>query len=107
MPEEAAGGTPPPDGALAEPRTSIPLLAGEAHRAPVFSGGPAEVSSPLRTVVPWYPEVHGSGLKNVSATPNLAPFVVITVDPAAIAAGSADSSSCTLGPRVRLTSEMV
>ena len=53
------------------------------HRALVFSGGPGEVSSPLRIFVPWYPAVHGSGLKKVSATPKRAPLLVITVDPAA------------------------
>src|SRR5258708_23104579 len=44
----AGSGTPPPEGALAEPRTSIPLEAGLAQRAAVFSPGPGEVSSPLR-----------------------------------------------------------
>src|SRR5215831_14302521 len=68
MPGAAAGGTPPPDGAFAEPRTPIPLLGGEVHLALVFSGGPGEVSRPLRILVPWYPAVQGSGLKNVSAT---------------------------------------
>src|SRR5262252_1538561 len=95
------------DGACAEPRTLIPLLAGEVHRAWVFSGGPGEVSSPLRTFVPWYPAVHGSGLKNVSATSNRAPFEVITVDPAAIAAGGAENVSCRAAPRVRVICEVV
>src|SRR6266704_324214 len=94
-------------GAFAEPRTSIPLLGGEVHRALVFSGGPGEVSSPLRIFVPWYPSVHGSGLKKVSATPNRAPLLVITVDPAAIAAGRAENVSCSAAPRVRVISEMV
>jgi hypothetical protein len=40
MPDEAADGTPPPGGAFAEPRTSVPLLGGEVHLALVFSGGP-------------------------------------------------------------------
>src|SRR6266566_9056140 len=39
-------------GAFAEPRTSIPVLGGEVHRELVFSGGPGEVSSPLRIFVP-------------------------------------------------------
>ena len=52
IPGEAAGGTPPPGGAFAEPRTFIPLLGGEVHLALVFSGGPGEVSSPLRILVP-------------------------------------------------------
>ena len=94
-------------GACAEPRTSIPLLAGEVHRALVFSGGPGEVSSPLRIFVPWYPAVQGSGLKNVSATPNRAPLLVITVDPAAIAAGRAENVSCSAAPRVRVICEVV
>src|SRR5262249_52381678 len=95
-PDDAAGA-----GACAEPRTSIPLLAGEVHRALVFSGGAGEVSRPLRT------GVHGSGLKNVSATPNRAPFEVITVEPAATAAGSAENVSCTAAPLVRVICETV
>src|SRR6516165_3509051 len=95
------------EGACAEPRTLIPLLAGEVHRAWVFSGGPGEVSRPLRIFVPWYPAVHGSGLKNVSATPNRAPLGVITVEPAAMAAGSPENVSCSAAPRVSVICEVV
>src|SRR5262249_54779636 len=95
------------DGACAEPRTLIPLLAGEVHRAPVFSGGPGAVASPLRVFVPAHPAVHGSGLQNVSAPPNLAPFWGMPVDPAGTAAGRAENVSCSAGPRVRVICEVV
>src|SRR6202011_795320 len=45
-PAGTAGGTPPPDGAFADPRTSTPLLAGSVQLALAFSGGPGEVSRP-------------------------------------------------------------
>src|SRR6185437_2541183 len=95
----AAGGTAPPDGAFAVPRTSTPLLAGSVQPAAVLSGA-GDVSSPLRMTVPPYPAVQGSGLKKVSAMPKLAPPLVMTVDPAAMAAGSADDSSSSAWPLV-------
>src|SRR5262249_57097255 len=68
-----AGGTPPPGGAFAEPRTSTPLLAGRVHRAAGLSV-PGDVSRPLRDRVPPYPAVHGSGAKKGTANPKPAPL---------------------------------
>jgi hypothetical protein len=47
-PAWVTGGTPPPEGACAEPRTSVPVLADDVQLADVFSGGAGEVFSPFR-----------------------------------------------------------